>query len=99
MQLYQLVQGTLESIQSPEDGDVPRVGNVSVWNAEERKWHMVFRFGDGEPVIWQHTFEELVWLFRYYMLALNDDVVLIILLDFTCAQRRCLSYTFDAADK
>jgi hypothetical protein len=93
MQLYQLVQGTLESIRTPEGQDAPREGNVpvrvmsNVWDAEERAWVLVFRFGDGKPVIWRHTTEELVWLFRYYMLALNDDLELIIPLDFACAPR------------
>ena len=87
MQLYHLVQGALESHHTPEDRDVPHLGNVSVWYAEEREWHVVFRFGDGEPVIWRHTTEELVWLFRYYMLALNDDVELVTPIDFACAPR------------
>jgi hypothetical protein len=87
MQLFHLIQGTLEAIHTPKDRDIPRTGKVTTFYAEDREWHVVFRFGDGEPVIWQHTHEELVLLFRYYMLALNDDVELVIPIDFACAPR------------
>jgi hypothetical protein len=84
MQLASLIHDTLRELHG---NDVRPSGNVTSFNEANGVWSVVFRFGDDKYVLWKPCHEPLVLLFRYHMLALNDDIELLMPIAFTTAPR------------